>query len=80
MANMNPKKHAMPSPGARMSAAHNFAEVALGYTAEIAIDGGRRAALNCKNNALRKRLPGQYQYPGLHRQDTRTVILKALIR
>ena len=44
---INPKKHEMPtqSPEAR---AHNFREVALGYTAEIAVDEAKRC-LNCKN-------------------------------
>ena len=47
MANMSPKKNPMPtqSPEAR---AHNFDEVALGYTEEMAIDEALRC-LNCKN-------------------------------
>ncbi len=47
MANMSPKKNPMPTqaPEAR---AHNFEEVALGYTEEMAIDEALRC-LNCKN-------------------------------
>ncbi len=45
--NMNPKKNPMPSqaPGVRNG---NFKEVALGYTAETAIDEAKRC-LGCKN-------------------------------
>ena len=47
MPNMNPKKNPMPSqePDVRN---HNFKEVALGYTEEIALDEAARC-LNCKN-------------------------------
>ena len=47
MPNMNPKKNPMPSqePDVRN---HNFKEVALGYTEEIALDEASRC-LNCKN-------------------------------
>lgn len=47
MANMSPNKNPMPTqePSAR---AHNFDEVALGYTEEMAIDEALRC-LNCKN-------------------------------
>ena len=47
MANMNPKRNEMPTqePAVR---AHNFNEVALGYTEEMAIDEANRC-LNCKN-------------------------------
>ena len=47
MANMNPKRNEMPTqePSVR---AHNFNEVALGYTEEMAIDEANRC-LNCKN-------------------------------
>ncbi len=45
--NMNPKKNPMPTqaPAAR---AHNFDEVAIGYTEEMAIDEALRC-LSCKN-------------------------------
>ena len=44
---LDPKKHEMPvqEPSVR---AHNFQEVALGYTAEIAVEEASRC-LNCKN-------------------------------
>ena len=47
MANMSPKKNPMPTqePSVR---AHNFSEVALGYTEQMAIDEALRC-LNCKN-------------------------------
>lgn len=44
---LDPKKHEMPTqdPAVR---AHNFSEVTLGYTAEIAVEEANRC-LNCKN-------------------------------
>ncbi len=47
MANMNPKKNPMPGQAAEVRA-HNFLEVALGYSEETAIDEANRC-LNCKN-------------------------------
>ena len=49
MANMNPRKLPMPEqePGVRN---HNFDEVALGYTAEMAMEEALRC-LQCKNPA-----------------------------
>lgn len=44
---INPKKHEMPTQSPEVRA-HNFQEVALGYTAEIAVDEAKRC-LNCKN-------------------------------
>ena len=44
---INPKKHEMPSQAPEVRA-HNFSEVALGYTAEIAVEEAQRC-LNCKN-------------------------------
>ncbi len=44
---INPKKHEMPTQAPHVRA-HNFNEVALGYTAEIAIEEANRC-LNCKN-------------------------------
>ena len=44
---INPKKHEMPSQEPQVRA-HNFSEVALGYTAEVAIEEAQRC-LNCKN-------------------------------
>ena len=46
-ANMNPKRNVMPTQDAKVRA-HNFDEVALGYTEEMAIDEANRC-LNCKN-------------------------------
>ena len=47
MANMSPKKNEMPVQDASVRA-HNFEEVALGYTEAQAIDEANRC-LNCKN-------------------------------
>ena len=46
-ANMSPKRNEMPTQDPLVRA-HNFAEVALGYTEEMAIDEANRC-LNCKN-------------------------------
>ncbi len=46
-ANMNPHRNAMPTQDPKVRA-HNFDEVALGYTEENAIDEAARC-LNCKN-------------------------------
>ena len=46
-ANMNPKKNPMPTQEAAVRA-HNFQEVATGYSEEVAIDEAMRC-LNCKN-------------------------------
>ena len=46
-ANMSPKRNTMPVQDAKVRA-HNFDEVALGYTEEQAIDEANRC-LNCKN-------------------------------
>ena len=47
MANMNPKKNAMPTQDAKVRA-RNFDEVALGYTEQMALDEANRC-LNCKS-------------------------------
>ncbi len=47
MANMSPKKNEMPTQSPEVRA-HNFDEVAIGYTEEQAIDEALRC-LNCKN-------------------------------
>ena len=44
---INPKKHEMPTQEPLVRA-HNFNEVALGYTADIAVEEAQRC-LNCKN-------------------------------
>ena len=62
MANMSPKKTPMPTqePSVR---AHNFDEVALGYTAEMAILEADRC-LNCKNPACVAGCPVGIDIPG----------------
>ena len=47
MANMSLKRNEMPTQDALVRA-HNFDEVALGYTEQQAIDEANRC-LNCKN-------------------------------
>ena len=47
MPNMSPKKNPMPSQDALVRG-HNFDEVALGYTEQMALDEAERC-LNCKN-------------------------------
>ncbi len=47
MANMNPKKNPMPTQAPEVRA-HNFSEVATGYTEEMAVDEALRC-LSCKN-------------------------------
>ncbi len=44
---LNPKKHEMPTQAPDVRA-HNFSEVALGYTAQIAVEEAKRC-LNCRN-------------------------------
>ena len=44
---LNPKKHEMPTQAPEVRA-HNFKEVALGYTRQLALDEAARC-LNCKN-------------------------------
>ena len=47
MANMNPKKLPMPEQDP-VERSHNFKEVAMGYTAEMAVEEAGRC-LQCKN-------------------------------
>jgi len=58
---INPKKHEMPTQEAAVRA-HNFNEVALGYTAEIAVDEAKRC-LNCKNRPCVAGCPVNVQIP-----------------
>ena len=51
MANMSPVKHPMPSQAPEIRN-QNFNEVALGYTAETAVEEAKRC-LNCKNHPRR---------------------------
>ena len=51
-----PKKNPMPTQAPEVRA-HNFQEVALGYTAEIAMEEAARC-LNCKNQPCVGGCPG----------------------
>ena len=62
MPNMNPKKNPMPSQEPLVRA-KNFAEVALGYTEEIAVDEAARC-LNCKNHPCVNGCPVGINIPG----------------
>ena len=59
---INPKKHEMPTqePAVR---AHNFNEVALGYTEEMAVSEAMRC-LNCKNMPCVSGCPVNINIPG----------------
>ena len=59
---LNPKKHEMPTQDPKVRA-HNFDEVALGYTAEIAVDEANRC-LNCKNKPCVGGCPVNIDIPG----------------
>ena len=58
---INPKKHEMPTQEPQVRA-HNFDEVALGYTEEIAIAEAQRC-LNCKNQPCVKGCPVNINIP-----------------
>ena len=58
---IDPKKHEMPTQEPQVRA-HNFKEVALGYTAEIAIAEANRC-LNCKNRPCVNGCPVNIQIP-----------------
>ncbi|MBR5380593.1 MAG: NADPH-dependent glutamate synthase [Clostridia bacterium] len=59
---LDPKKHAMPVQDAAVRA-HNFDEVALGYTPEIAFAEAARC-LNCKNAPCVQGCPVNIDIPG----------------
>ena len=61
MANMSPVKNPMPEQDAVVRS-KNFDEVALGYTAEMAIDEAKRC-LNCKNPLCRQGCPVSVRIP-----------------
>ena len=63
--NMDPKKCPMPTqdPNVRNK---NFEEVALGYTAEMAVERGQ-ALRPLQKQALPDGLPRRHRYPGIHR-------------
>lgn len=58
---LNPKKHSMPSQPANVRS-HNFSEVALGYSEEIAIAEANRC-LNCKNKPCVQGCPVNIDIP-----------------
>ena len=58
---IEPKKHEMPTQDAKARAC-NFNEVALGYTAEIAVDEANRC-LNCKNKPCTSGCPVNIEIP-----------------
>ncbi|MBR5140597.1 MAG: NADPH-dependent glutamate synthase [Clostridia bacterium] len=60
-ANMSPIKNAMPTQDPKVRA-HNFDEVALGYTEEQAIDEANRC-LNCKNMPCTEGCPVKIHIP-----------------
>ncbi|MBQ3667752.1 MAG: dihydropyrimidine dehydrogenase, partial [Clostridia bacterium] len=59
---LNPKKHEMPVQAPEVRA-HNFSEVALGYTPEIAFEEAVRC-LNCKNAPCVAGCPVNIDIPG----------------
>ncbi|MBP5156095.1 MAG: FAD-dependent oxidoreductase, partial [Clostridia bacterium] len=58
---IEPKKHEMPAQ-APLERARNFKEVALGYTAEIAVEEAKRC-LNCKNRPCVSGCPVNIEIP-----------------
>ena len=66
MPNMAPKKNPMPSQAADVRN-HNFQEVALGYTAEMAVDEAKRC-LNCKNHPCVSGCPVRVAIPAFIRE------------
>ena len=58
---LDPKKHEMPTQAPEVRA-HNFSEVALGYTMELALEEAKRC-LNCKNRPCVKGCPVNVNIP-----------------
>ena len=58
---LNPKKHEMPTQAPQVRA-HNFSEVALGYTVEIALEEAKRC-LNCKKRPCVEGCPVNVNIP-----------------
>ena len=58
---IDPKKHEMPSQDPKVRA-HNFDEVALGYTVQMAVDEANRC-LNCKNHPCVSKCPVNIDIP-----------------
>ena len=59
---LDPKKHEMPTQAPEVRA-HNFSEVALGYTEEMAVAEAQRC-LNCKNAPCVAGCPVNVNIPG----------------
>ena len=59
---LNPKKHEMPTQAPEVRA-HNFREVALGYTRELALEEAARC-LNCRNKPCVAGCPVNIDIPG----------------
>ena len=59
---IDPKKHEMPTQAPEVRA-HNFSEVALGYTEEMAVAEAQRC-LNCKNKPCVAGCPVNVDIPG----------------
>ena len=78
MANMTLTKTPMPEQEPQVRA-HNFKEVALGYTAEMAMEEAGRC-LNCKQAQVRGGLPRQRPHPRVHRQGAPRAISRPLTR
>ena len=66
MPNMNPNKCPMPSQEPKVRA-HNFEEVALGYTEELALEEAARC-LDCKNHPCTEGCPVHIHIPDFIRQ------------
>ena len=62
MANMSPNKHPMPEQDPQVRTG-NFDEVALGYTAEMAMEEAQRC-LGCKKPACVPGCPVEIDIPG----------------
>ena len=77
MPNMDPKKCPMPSqdPNVRNK---NFKEVALGYTAEMALNEAKRC-LQCKKPLCRSGCPVEIDIPGFIAKVAEGDLVKVLV-
>ena len=69
MANMQMTKTPMPEQDANVRN-HNFKEVTLGYTAEMAVNEAKRC-LQCKKPQCIQGCPVNIQHPRVHREGRR---------
>ena len=79
MANMSLTKTPMPEQEPQVSRNHNFKEVALGYTAEMAMEEAGRC-LQLQEAQVRGGLPRQRPHPRVHRQGGTRAISRPLMR